>query len=367
MITLITGVPGSGKTAYALNAMLQHAQENNRPIFVHGIPGLKIAHEPVKCSSQHCDACHTLSDELLKADDWHTWAPDGAILFYDETQNVFRPRSSSSKVPDYVAALEVHRHRGLDFYLITQHPNLIDANVRRLVSKHIHLAGTWLRRISYEWGETASNVQSTTTAVKTTYKIPKKVFPLYQSASLHTKLNRKIPPLLYIMAALLVIFSLGAYRLYHSRIAKPEPTATTLDNGPANLEDPAQKFDFVPTVFNRPESAPAYRQIVKVTDFPKLAGCLYSASRKKCTCYTQQATEYLVTKDECMDVVQHTRFNPYHVDKPNEPNRNQATTTKPNQPNAPGQIPAESKESPAQVVWNSHPSFVQPVENDLDE
>lgn len=312
MITLITGVPGSGKTAYALSEMLRFLNDNQRPLFVHGIPGLKIPHELVKCSSVHCDACHGLHDDILQADDWHTWAPDGAILFYDETQNVFRPRSAAAKVPDFVAALEVHRHRGLDFYLITQHPNLIDTNVRRLVSKHIHLAGNWLRRVSYEWGETAINVQSTTQAVKTTYKLPKKVFSLYQSASLHTKLNRKIPPLFYVLGALLILFFWGCYNIYSSRFKATDNTA----NSVLDVLKPIvlTQFDFVPVIPNRMETAPAYRQIAKVSDFPKLAACIYLEQENKCKCYTQQATEYLVTKDECIDFVRHSRFNPYHVE-----------------------------------------------------
>lgn len=350
MITLITGVPGSGKTAFALNAMLDHAKQNNRPIFVHGIPGLKITHEPVKCSSQHCDVCHKLPEHTLKADDWHVWAPDGAILFYDETQNVFRPRSSASKVPDYVAALEVHRHRGLDFYLITQHPNLIDTNVRRLVSRHVHLTGNWLRRLSYEWGETASNVQSTSTAVKSTYKIPKKVFPLYQSASLHTKLSLKKPLLFYGLLALLFVFVFVSYRFYQSHAKKDTPVISSVADK-VNINDP-QKFDFVPTVFNRPESAPAYRQIVKVTDFPKLAACLYSEAKNKCTCYTQQATEYLVTKDECMDFVRHSRFNPYRVEAHSEQNRSPSPVATP----LPSSPPPAS--ASLQTVFNSHPSYV---------
>ena len=319
MITLITGVPGSGKTAFALNQMLEITKTANRPIFVHGIPGLKLPHETVRCDSTNCDVCHQLPDTLLKANEWQQWAPEGAILFYDETQNIFRPRASAAQVPEHVATLEVHRHRGLDFILITQHPNLIDANVRRLVSRHVHLAGTWARRVSYEWGEAAANVTSTGSAVKGTYIIPKHVFPLYQSATLHTKLNRQRPFLLYLFPIFIFLAVFLGYRIYASRIAPktqetPNPTEQTgtgtgLQSTTVPTEDPVKKFDFVPIIPNRPESAPAYQHLVKATAFPQLKGCIKSKDR--CTCYTQQATEYLVSKFECEDIVKSARFNPY--------------------------------------------------------
>ena len=62
-------------------------------------------------------------------------APDGSVYFLDEAQNIYRPRSSASKVPESVAAFEVHRHKGLDFFLITQNPRLIDANIRAISIK----------------------------------------------------------------------------------------------------------------------------------------------------------------------------------------------------------------------------------------
>lgn len=56
MINLITGVPGSGKSAYALTLMLKEI-EQGRPLFVHGIPNLKIPHTMVVCGSLTCEVC----------------------------------------------------------------------------------------------------------------------------------------------------------------------------------------------------------------------------------------------------------------------------------------------------------------------
>lgn len=355
MITLFTGVPGSGKTAYAINEMLKQSNSDNpRPIYVHGIPSLKIQHEPVKCTSLHCDVCHDLPDSVLRADDWHEWAPDGAVLFFDETQNIFRPRSHTVKVPDFVANLEVHRHRGLDFFLITQHPSLIDSNVRRLVSRHVHLAGNWLSRVQYEWGECVQDPRSTSTAVKSSYTIPKKVFPLYKSATIHTKLDRKIPFQVYLLAFLVPLFAVLAYSIYQSIDARAHPEQAKKDQSQGKLiqgetftdMQPKQSYDFNPKIINHPESAPAYQSLVKVVTFPKLAGCI--RSKDSCKCFTQQATEYTVTFDECTDLVKHSRFNPYK-DLPQSSNPQPRTMTS---------TPPKSftNTSPSQSILNSPPT-----------
>ena len=135
MITLITGTPGSGKTAYAVSLLMEMA--GSRPIYADGVPELVIDHQP----------CPPVSEWTYEADDPASATgkkisftfPANSIVVIDECQRVFRPRSSGSKVPPEVAAFETHRHLGIDFILITQHPSLVDGNIRRLVGKHIHL------------------------------------------------------------------------------------------------------------------------------------------------------------------------------------------------------------------------------------
>ncbi|WP_217631641.1 zonular occludens toxin domain-containing protein, partial [Vibrio cholerae] len=44
----------------------------------------------------------------------------------------------SQAKPTAVARFETHRHHGHDVHLVTQDAMLIDANVRRLVDRHVH-------------------------------------------------------------------------------------------------------------------------------------------------------------------------------------------------------------------------------------
>ena len=249
MITLITGTPGSGKTAFALDIMVkQRRLDDSRKLYVHGIPELKIAHEIVVCDSSACDYCGTLPifrlpDDLentdcfsasgyLRADMWHDYAEKGAILFFDEVQNIHRPRNTSSAVPPSVAAYEVHRHRGLDFFMITQNPSLIDSNVRALVSRHIHLSSTWARRLQFEFPQCKTDLSATTgEGVKSNYTLPKDVFKLYKSASLHTKLDRKTPFAIYGIGIVLVLIGVLVFYEYNSLKKKMTPaTAPVLES-----------------------------------------------------------------------------------------------------------------------------------------
>lgn len=247
MITLITGTPGSGKTAYALDMMIRLQKlDNSRPLYVHGIPELKVAHEIVTCESKTCDFCSTLldRDKYRRADNWHEWAALGAILFFDEVQNIHRPRHGAKVVPEAVAAYEVHRHRGLDFFMITQNPSLIDGNVRALVSRHIHLSATWARRVQHEWNQCKTDIDSTIgESIKSNYTLPKEVFKLYKSASLHTTVSRKKPWVLYALPVLVIIvlFMFNSLKNRILNAATPVPITS-----PPVLSSPSTSSPVVP-------------------------------------------------------------------------------------------------------------------------
>ncbi|MBK9467498.1 MAG: zonular occludens toxin [Gammaproteobacteria bacterium] len=300
MITLITGTPGAGKTAWIVAELLKI---QGRALYVDGIPELQISHE--------------VAGPL---DDWMTWAPDGALIVVDECQRIWRPRGTGSKVPESVSALETHRHRGLDFWLITQHPNLLDANVRRLVSRHIHLTVTWAGRHQFEWPECQGNPERRGTAVKRPYKLPPAVFDKYKSATIHTKIEKRRPVALYVgigaVVGFLVLAGVAAYRI-DARVSPTDevdagadwPMPTDAGTAAAASDDGAA-LDFRPRVAARPETAPAYDALRVVKDFPRIAGCART-ERKGCKCFTQQATDYPVPLEVCEAILSGAVFDPY--------------------------------------------------------
>jgi len=318
MITLFTGMPGAGKTAAMVDLLSQ--LPGDRPIYVDGLNGLKIPHTV-------CDASK-----------WHEELPDGAILVIDEVQRVWRPRGSTSKVPDSVAALETHRHNAIDVYMTTQAPRLCDANVRGLVGRHVHIRDTgWLGRHWYEWPECSESLAWKTCPVKKSYKLPKKIFGLYQSAVEHTKPIRMVPPALYWAIAFIVFAIIAgtmAYRTFSKPIDAPAPataaaeiqatnqTQQPMSDGTISIDD---RVDWIPRVSNKPESAPAYDAVRVVAIMPLVVGG--ACMGVNCKCYTEQGTDAGLSPDECRQWIKNPPFNPYKPDS--EKARNQTPLVQP--------------------------------------
>lgn len=314
MITLITGAPGAGKTA-ALVDMLS-TLGRDRPLFVHGIPELKVPHVT-----------------LDQPETWPDAVPDGAVVVIDEVQTVWRPAGPGQRVPDHIAKLETHRHRGLDFYIITQGPNLVHSNVRSLVGRHVHLRDVGvLGRWWYEWPETADNCRTgwKTAPIKKRYRLPKNVFGSYKSASVHVKPVRSFPVVLVVLLfAVLGAFFL-AWKSYGTLAEKMaggvpavvnnsapamsgviSPPAVTPAQAPT-VQGPAdERVDFVPRLSDRPWTAPAYDQLRVVVRLPSIAGGICKAS--VCVCFTDHGERLDIGSKACSQWMAARPFDPYAV------------------------------------------------------
>ena len=299
MITLITGVPGTGKTAFVVSE-LEKVIASGRPVFTN-ITGLQLPHYALGRVSEwqsgtwlHIDKYNRLNPsnalssqlpEKYESDDGSiNWTPNphvqkaddgsltihafdklgnvvgsvpyeshkGALVVIDECQNFFRVRPSGSHVPDYISAFEVHRHQGLDFWLITQRPQFVDSNVRGLTGKHIGLRETFLGRHKYEWSE-VSDVESKSArsvAACTKYRLPKRIFSLYKSAEVHTVHSHSMPFMAKMIFIIVPLFLALAYYVYNNINGKINPTehkspeiSRTLEPVPAS---PVSQVDYSP-------------------------------------------------------------------------------------------------------------------------
>lgn len=312
MITLITGAPGAGKTA-ALVALLEEVGKD-RAVYVHGIPELAFPHV-----------------DLADPTTWPDSVPDGSIIVIDEVQTVWRPSGPGQKIPEHIAKLETHRHRGLDFYIITQGPNLVHSNVRALVGRHVHLRDVgFLGRWWYEWPETADNCRTgwKTAPIKKRYKLPKHVFGTYKSASIHVKPVRSFPKVVLVLAAALVGAGVLAWNVYGTIAEKMKPGTLPISGPIASSTNPGQpsptaqsaqsaqrpgfiddRVDFMPRVSNVPESAPAYDHLRQIVNMPTIAGAMCKGG--ECTCYTAQGTRLTITSAECREWFNAPRFDHY--------------------------------------------------------
>jgi zona occludens toxin (predicted ATPase) len=240
MITIITGVPGMGKTALVVSMMLKELEKGERPFFVMGIPELKLDHSPVPPVIEWTEKRPDPDDPSIELD-YYTF-PKNSIIIIDEAQRVFRPRASSSKVPPHVAAQETHRHTGVDFWLLTQKPRLIDSNIRDLAGRHIHLKKTIMGAYLYEWPEFVEDVKSRASlgeAVKRKYSPPKESFALYKSSVHHTKQESRFHQAYVILFFALLMVSFFGYRLYSGlyQKIKNEPSDLLVETIDPELKD----------------------------------------------------------------------------------------------------------------------------------
>jgi zona occludens toxin len=318
MISLITGLPGNGKTLFALWLIKHKALKEGRQVFYHNIKDL------------------TLPWTVHGPENWMDM-PAGSIMVIDECQDVFPKKPNGSKLPDHYSELAKHRHKGFDIFLITQHPSLLDNFVRKLVGQHYHAIRKFglQRSTIYEWGAAVDSPEKVTShknAIPLKWKFPREVFTYYKSAEVHT-VKRAIPAKL-ILAGLFVLAVIAAGYWSLDRFQNRHKQG--VDGAPLSVQaaSPAGGFAAAPSVdpmadarawVNRetarveglPHTAPKYDEMTKPTTVPVPAMCIRRGQR--CQCYTQQATKMAVPFNQCVDIA----YNGYFQEFDPTPNRRQ--------------------------------------------
>jgi zona occludens toxin len=330
MITLITGGPGTGKTAWLIDQLIElRKTEPNKLLFIHGVRNLTgIAHEKIYCNSQLCDICRAAEIPLDAkfVENWPDWKQSDSVIVVDEVQRIWRPRTGGAAPLAGVSTLETHRHYGVDFWIISQGPHLFDNFIRLLVGRHVHLVSRWSGRTQYEWPECKQDVQSRNDAVIRPYKLPSHVYKMYHSAEVHTVQNKRKPLSFYatIGAIILAVVMVSLVGVTLSNKLNPKPQTSHVETGEgtaspvstgAVVDAIKSTFpDYKPQLASVAESAPAYAALIKVTSAPTIIGCVKTP--EWCRCYTTQATPYPTTPQFCSEYVAGNVFNPYRDKKP---------------------------------------------------
>ena len=247
-IYLQTGVPGAGKTSFALAKLLYEdlpkLKAEGRPIYtsidmtpesleLHGIihlfdvlgPGPK--YDPGRPDKKAFDPekIHSL--------------PVGSYIIVDEAQFVFPSRSAGSKVPSWVSQFETHRHRGHDFLLITQSPAFLDHHFRGMYERHVHYSRIFgsknVVEFTYE-GYCAHPEPELTSAIaqRKTRRVNPKVFENYVSTAKNTHASRF--PWGKVLTACLVLFgslAFGWWSIQHAMFS----------NTPDDVSSSEQRLD----------------------------------------------------------------------------------------------------------------------------
>lgn len=316
---LTTGANGAGKTLFTLQDVRKLQVETGRPVYYWGFTPKKpiedfgwLPFEPEK---------------------WQD-LPDGSICLIDECQKVM-PLRATGKPPAWIDAIaEVHRKRGFDFFLITQHPMNFDAFIRRLIATpgwHRHFKASMLGDASNElrWSAVMDQPQKPNTGDSgeiTSRPFPKEVYNWYESASKHTakkgvplKVWGGIAALIAAVGMIVwVVMKLAGFGTGAADSAqKPAVTQAILKpseavSGSDTRRDAqgARKASLTPDEYiaersprlpDFPHTAPAYDGVTAPTEAPYPAACVQMG--KTCKCYTQQATLLQVSGAVCLQIV----------------------------------------------------------------
>lgn len=311
---LITGVPGAGKTLYAISRVVKPlvgtvidgpaGTKVCRRIMVGGVRDLLIEHEPIDVPTFEPDTGKLVfagkefqpetddrrpgeppHDCERRADNWWRWCEPGDVIVIDECQRLFRPMPSGRKLPKFITMLETHRHYGVDFVFITQHPQLLHSNVRNLINLHNDVRRVFgsHQTIVYEW-DRCSSPDKIKTAASKLWRHDKKAYSLYKSAEVHTKQKHKLPVAIYVLVLCLVAVPASLYaakeRIWRDRVGQAQETTTAATASPASG---AVAASFAPSKPDAAASAAvpasaASEEVVVV----KFAGCISMPGKCEC-------------------------------------------------------------------------------------
>lgn len=311
-LTLVTGVPGSGKTLYSIAKLLfpilgttvkrklDDGTEEDLPRTIYtNINGLQLDHELIDFNG----AWFMREKEWIFAPDpkrpgevihdkgihhWHLWAKPGAYLFLDEFQKAWPPRANGAPVPPDIQALDTHRHMGVDMVLITQSVNNIDRHVLGLVDRHLHIRrfGNMPAAVVYEWDHASRSLLYRNSVRKTPWRYDRKVYKLYKSAEVHTKQRRNIPTLVWFVLVGLVAFAYLGPTTYNRLYARTHPTETTAAPAPLLIQPDAPAAAPAPAA-----SAPSFAASAVAPAGPvQFSGCI--SMRGRCGCFDGQGRAY---------------------------------------------------------------------------
>lgn len=319
MITLITGQPGAGKTLFALQFVRELAEKERRIVHYSGIKDLRLPWP-----------------ELASAEDWYK-VPQGAIVVIDEAQRIFRPRGAGAVVPRHVSELETHRHQGIDIFIITQHPMLVDTNVRRLVGRHFHVVRSFgLKRATvHEWNAAKEQCdKSREDSVRHEWRYPQDLFAAYHSAEVHTH-KARVPARVFVLfslplllAGLIWVVAKWWEKSGSLHQDKAATKATQLAAEPSKA--PGGKLSTSewivaqqPRIGGLAHTAPVYDDVTKPVRAPYPAACL--ASKARCRCYSEQGTGLDMPEPLCRQIVERGFYVAWEMPSANAPGGKRTT------------------------------------------
>lgn len=330
-IVYITGAPGSGKTLWTMKTVAKRAAEEKRQVYYFNIPEVKVPdQEWTELTVEQAKNPHDL--------------PKGSIIVVDEAWDLWPQSKAGVKVPDHIELFATHRHRGHDFYVMTQRTTSVHHFIRGLIGQHVHFERQFglprARRFEWQRLGNPSDKWDKQAATGSEFIYPKEVFGWYKSSDQHT-VKVKLPKWRLAGIAALAIIATVAIISAFSRIisygeadeaqtAAIDQLGNKIEQGQQVTNEKLSRLEaqlagaewssrFAERVPGVPMSASFYDSEVKPAAVPRIAGCSHIkvGESESCRCTTQQGSVVgKISHAQCVAYVQHGWFDPLKEDEP---------------------------------------------------
>ena len=182
--------------------------------------------------------------------DWRT-CPDGSIIVIDEVQLVEPYKETKQKDNPIVQDLTIHRHRGFDFYFITQSAALLHVQIKDLIAVHYHLTLPfgWVTKV-YQYGSFRANPNAVSVKISAersfSFNPPESIFKLYKSTTINTA-QKRIPYKMIFGFGSIVLFGIfGFIWAFNSannsslaKVVKGQDTKSIIASSTAKTQTPS--------------------------------------------------------------------------------------------------------------------------------
>lgn len=320
MITLITAVPGSGKSLYTVQMIDEYlAKRDPDPETPQERRPARMVYTNIPLHREKFTQPENITlfetpDIGSDADifDWRE-APIGSLVIYDEAQFFFPAKIKNAKTEEIVTAMSTHRHEGYDIYIITQDPTLVNSPVRKLAGQHIHLYRAFgvQGATKYVWQHAVNDPNSRyeqTRAVQSLFRFPKHYYDYYVSAEQHTHKLQLPRKLVYLFVLLFAVAGYTAYGFYRdgginfvnkqtSAAAEPQKQSAEVQELAADSEPLQQTAAVVPDVRELTygwSSTPAAAS---------LTGCVANKKRGICQCFSAEGDTVALEHAQCLSTL----------------------------------------------------------------
>jgi len=219
-IKLVTGVPGAGKSYYAVKAIFDLVQSSDDFLIITNINGLSVDdNRVIKFENFSTEGFQYEKQRkyLDKLRSQYGLSNDSVIYYFIDEAQLIIPSDLRDK--DTIYFFDVHRHLGLEIYLITQNSYKISKRVSVLadleyqaVNPSINVIGGFLYNVK-SGGERFRRER---------LKIDQNVFALYKSLEVGKGKVKKERRMIYLLVFFVLLIFVGMYSFLNTEVVSSD-------------------------------------------------------------------------------------------------------------------------------------------------